>query len=103
MIRFNESRSLVPVKCYYNVDMDCYVFKFNGKTISLKNVSDEELARAFRKCQMKDEETEPRSERGKTYMGMVQSIKNGTDHINYVWSNFTEALLNELQSLVKPY
>ena len=103
MIKLNEFRSLIPVKCYYNVDMDCYVFKFDGKTISIKGASDEDLARAFRKSQMKDEETEPRSQRGKTYMEMVQAIKNGTDHTNYIWSTFASVLLTELEALVTSY
>ena len=103
MVKLTESHSLIPVKCYYNPDMDCFVFKFDGKTVSLRNVADEELAKVFRKSQMKDEETEPRSARGKTYMEMVQSIKNGTDHINYIWSNFVSTFLTELRSLTKSY
>ena len=103
MVKLVKGRSLIPVKCYYNPDMGCFVFKFDGKTVSLRNVADEELAKVFRKSQMKDEETEPRSVRGKTYMGMVQSIKDGTDRINYIWSNFVSTFLAELQSLMKPY
>jgi hypothetical protein len=103
MIKLTESHSLIPVKCYYNSEMDCFVFKVDGKTVSLKGASDEDLARVFRKSQMKDEETEPRSARGKTYMEMVQSIKNGTDHTNYIWNNFVSVFLEGLQSLSKSY
>ena len=103
MISLNEYRSLIPVKCFYNEGMNCFVFKFNGKTISVKDVTDEELAKAFRISQMKDEETTPRSLRGKTYMQMVQAIKDGTDRINYIWSNYENTFTSELQSLIKKY
>ena len=75
MISLNEYRSLIPVKCFYNEGMDCFVFKFNGKTISVKGVTDEELAKAFRVSQMKDEETTPRSQRGKTICRWFRQLK----------------------------
>lgn len=52
---------------------------------------------------MKDEETEPRSLRGKTYMEMVHSIKNGTDKVNFVWNNFVSTFEKELTALIRPY
>ena len=100
MIRFNEYRYLIPVRCYYNEGMNCFVFKFNGKTLSVKNVEDSELVRVFRLSKMKDEETEPRSARGKTYTEMVQSIKDGTDRINYIWSNYEQLFIQEMNALV---
>lgn len=103
MVQLKEARKLLKVDCYYNVGMNCYVFRFNGKSITVRNIEDAALAKIFQIAQMKDEETEPASLRGKTYLEMVQSIKDGTDKHNYIWSNyegvFIDALLkhNELQ------
>lgn len=103
MVQLNEIHKLIPVKCYYNQAMDCFVFKFDGKTVSVANVEDVDLARAFRLSQMKDEETDPRSVRGKTYMEMVAAIKNGTDHINYIWNNYVGTFMTALEQLIKKY
>ncbi|MGL5913512.1 MAG: hypothetical protein ACRCZB_05050 [Bacteroidales bacterium] len=103
MIHYEENRSLIEVHCYYSSAMNCFIFKFAGKTIEIKDVDEALIARAFKRALVKDGITEPRSTRGRTYMQMVLAIKAGTDKLNYVWSNQVGTLISELNELRKLY
>ena len=54
---------------------------------------------AFRKAQVKDEHTEPRSLRGKTYLEMVAAVVDGSDQTNYLWSTEVDNFFNACEEL----
>jgi hypothetical protein len=86
MVILKEARHLETLKCYYNEPMDVFVFQCAGKKTTIQYASPKQIASIFRKAQVKDESTEPRSVRGKTYLEMVAAIIDGTDQLNYLWS-----------------
>lgn len=99
MIIIQESRRLEPLKCYYNEPMDVFVFQCAGKKITIQYATPEQIASIFRKAQVKDEETEPRSVRGKTYLEMAASVIDGSDQTNYIWSNDIDTFFNACEEL----
>jgi hypothetical protein len=100
MVIVQESRRLETLKCYYNDPMDVFVFQCAGKKITIQYATPEQIASVFRKAQVKDD-TLPRSIRGKTYLGMVDAIIDGSDQINYLWSTDVDIFFTACESLVQ--
>lgn len=101
MVILKESRRLETLKCYYNEVMDVFVFHCAGRKITIQYASPEQIAVVFRKAQVKDEETEPRSVRGKTYLEMVASVMDGTDQTNYLWSTDIHTFFTACEELAQ--
>jgi hypothetical protein len=101
MTIFKEARHLETLKCYYNESMDVFIFCCAGKKITIQYASPEQIASVFRKAQVKDESTEPRSIRGKTYLEMVASVIDGTDQTNYLWSTCADTFFAACEALVQ--
>jgi hypothetical protein len=99
MIRILESRHLEMLKCYYNEQMDVFVFSCAGKKITIQYASPEQIASVFRKAHVADEHTEPRSARGKTYLEMVAAIIDGSDHENWIYSSDIDTFFNACEEL----
>jgi hypothetical protein len=99
MVRIFESRHLETLKCYYNEPLDVFVFHCAGKKITIQYASPEQIASVFRKAQVKDESTEPRSARGKTYLEMVAAVIDGSDQTNYLWSSDVDTFFNACEEL----
>jgi hypothetical protein len=93
MIIMREARNLVLLKGYYNASLDVYVFTCEGKKITLQYMTDEQIARLFQKAQVKDHSL-PRSGREKTYLGMVEGIKDGSDTECWIWSTSVQDFFN---------
>lgn len=100
MIILKEARHLTMLKCFYNEAMDVYVFHCAGKKVSLQHVTPEQIAAIFRKAQVKDETTEPRSSRGKTYLEMVADIISGGDSENWMWDTYVDTFFNACRDIV---
>jgi hypothetical protein len=100
MIIFREARHLETLKCYYNEPMDVFVFQCAGKKITIQYASPEQVASVFKKAQVKDESTEPRSASGKTYMEMVAAVISGADRTNYLWSTNVDVFFAACEALV---
>jgi hypothetical protein len=101
MIIFQETRHLETLKCYYNEPMDVFVFQCAGKKITIQYASPEQIASIFRKARVKDDSTEPRSVRGKTYLEIVAAIINGTDQTNYLWNTDVDIFFTACEALVQ--
>jgi hypothetical protein len=101
MIVFKEARHLETLKCYYNEPMDVFIFHCAEKKITIQYASPEQIASVFRKAQVKDESTEPRSARGKTYLEMVAAVINGTDQTNYLWNTNVDTFFAACEALVQ--
>jgi hypothetical protein len=101
MVIIQEARHLETLKCYYNESMDVFIFHCAGKKITIQYASPEQIASVFRKAQVKDESTEPRSARGKTYLEMVASVIDGTDQTNYLWSTDVDVFFTACEALVQ--
>ena len=99
MIIFKESRHLETLKCFYNEPMDVFVFQCAGKKTTIQYATPEQIASIFRKAGVKDEHTEPRSVRGKTYLEMVAAVINGSDTLNYLWSNCVDLFFEICEEL----
>ena len=99
MIVVKEARCLETLKCWYHEAMDVFVFQCAGRKISIQYAGPEQIASIFRKAQVKDEATEPRSARGKTYLEMVASVIDGSDQTNYLWSTCVETFFLECERL----
>ena len=99
MIILKEARHLEVLTCYYNEPMDVFVFNCSGKKITIQYASPEQISSVFRKAQVKDEATEPRSARGKTYLEMVSSVIDGSSNTNYIWSNNVDIFFNACEEL----
>jgi len=99
MVVLNEARHLETLKCYYNSSLDVFVFHCAGKKITIQYASPEQVAAVFRKAQVKDEHTEPRSLRGKTYLEMVAAVIDGSDQTNYLWSTEVDNFFNACEEL----
>jgi hypothetical protein len=79
--------------------MDVYVFSCGGKKITLQYITDEQIGKLFKKAQVKDTESEPRSAREKTYAEMVAGIKDGSDTECWIWSNMIEVFFSAADDL----
>lgn len=101
MVIFKEARHLETLKCYYNEPMDCFIFHCAGKKVTIQYASPEQIASVFRKAQVKDEETTPRSTRGKTYLEMVAAVIDGTDRTNFLWSTHVDIFFAACEELVQ--
>ena len=101
MVVIKESRHLEILKCFYNEPMDVFVFSCAGKKITVQYASPEQIASVFRKAQVKDQFTEPRSLRGKTYIEMVAAVIDGSDTENWIYSNYVDMFFEECQKLVQ--
>ena len=99
MIVIRESRRLETLKCYYNEPMDVFVFQCAGKKITIQYASPEQIAGVFKKAQVKDESTEPKSARGKTYLEMAAAVIDGSDQTNYIWSTNVDIFFNACEEL----
>jgi hypothetical protein len=100
MVIFREARHLETLNCYYNEPMDVFVFQCAGKKITIQYASPEQIASVFKKAQVKDESTEPRSARGKTYPEMVAAVISGADRTNYLWSTDVDVFFAACEALV---
>ena len=99
MVIIQEARHLETLKCYYNKPLDVFIFHCAGKKITIQYASPEQIAAVFRKAQVKDESTEPRSVRGKTYLEMVAAVIDGSDQTNYLWSSDVDTFFNACEKL----
>jgi hypothetical protein len=99
MIVMQEARRLILVKGYYNASLDVYVFMCEGKKITLQYMTDEQIAKLFQKAQLKDNASEPRSAREKTYAEMVAGIKDGSDTECWIWSNMLDTFFSAADDL----
>jgi hypothetical protein len=100
MIIIQEARHLEVLKCFFNKELDVFVFHCAGKKVTIQYASPEQIAAIFRKAQVKDESL-PRSGREKTYMEMVATIMDGTDNENYLWSNEIDTFFAACEELVQ--
>jgi hypothetical protein len=101
MVILKEARHLETLKCYYNESMDVFIFHCAGKKITIQYASPEQIASVFRKAQVKDEKTEPKSVRGKTYLQMVAAVIDGTDRTNYLWSTDVDTFFAACEALIQ--
>jgi len=99
MVIVREARRLETLKCYYNKSLDVFVFHCAEKKITIQYASPQQIVAIFKKAQVKDDDTEPKSVRGKTYLEMVEAIINGTDHINYLWSTDVDTFFTACEEL----
>lgn len=84
-VRLNESRYLVELKGYY--DQGNWFFRWEGGRVSIPQAAPESIAKLFQAGQVKDRATQPRSQRGKTYMEIVEGIRTGADCLSWIWSS----------------
>ena len=96
-----EARHLETLKCFYNEQMDVFVFTCAGKKITIQYATAEQIASIFQKAQVKDEHSAPRSLRGKTYLEMAKAVIDGSDKTNYLWSNYVDIFFNACDELIK--
>ena len=81
-----EQRRLVPVKVYYL--SDSFLMQDDaGKEVTVK-ASPEKFRDLLMKLKAKDEYSQPKSFRDKTYMEIVDGIMNNSDNGIYIWSTY---------------
>lgn len=94
-----QYRHIATLLCLYNKEMDAFIFSCEGKKATVQYATEEQIAALFRHAKVKDEMTEPRSVRGKTYLEMVRAVKDGSDKHNYLWSTDIQTFFDGCKKL----
>lgn len=94
-------RYLIQTKI--KADGNIWSFKpVNGKgelPFSLQ-ASEDQIRTLFRKLKVKDDISQPRSNKGLTYQQMMDEIKSGRDNLVYIWSNYYPKSVEDARKLI---